>query len=162
MKGLRILLLAFLVAPAGVAAVERGEPAPPFELPGLQGTIRLAEARGQVVLVDFWASWCVPCRLSFPWMNEMLARYGANGLRIVAINVDRKGPDAAKFLERVPARFDIAFDPAGLTPRAYGVKSMPSSYLVGADGKVIAVHRGFTDEDRPGLERSLRAALQLK
>jgi cytochrome c biogenesis protein CcmG, thiol:disulfide interchange protein DsbE len=152
---------AVLLAPFAALASEPGRAAPEFELPGGKGAVRLADYQGKVVYLDFWASWCVPCRLSFPWMNEMQAKYERNGLRIVGVNVDRKPEDAAKFLARTPAQFEIAYDAAGHTPRAYGVKAMPSSFLIGPDGKVIDVHRGFSEADRPELERKLRRALQL-
>ncbi|MBI5279829.1 MAG: TlpA family protein disulfide reductase [Burkholderiales bacterium] len=158
---IRGVVLALVFTPLAGLCAQPGQPAPEIVATGAKGPVRLADYRGKVLYVDFWASWCVPCRLSFPWMNEMQAKYEANGLRIVGINVDRKPADAARFLERTPAKFEIAYDPAGNTPRAYGVKAMPSSFLVGPDGQVIATHRGFTEEDRPALERSIRQALKL-
>lgn len=130
--------------------------APAFDLPGA----RLADLRGKVVYVDFWASWCGPCRKSFPWMNALQQRHGAAGLQVVAINVDEKREDAAAFLARVPANFTIAYDPAGATPRAYGIKGMPSSALVGRDGKLLWMHTGFNEADQDKLEERIRAALQ--
>lgn len=144
-------LLALAGARAALAA-----PAPPFDLPGA----RLADLRGKVVYVDFWASWCGPCRKSFPWMNALQQRHGGAGLQVVAINVDEKRADAAAFLARVPASFTIAYDPAGATPRAYGVKGMPSSALVGRDGQLLWMHSGFNEADAGKLEERIRAALQ--
>ena len=157
---IRAVALALAAWPAW--ATEPGQPAPPFELPGASGAVRLADYKGQTLYLDFWASWCVPCKQSFPWMNEMLSRYREKGLRILAINVDRKLSDAKLFLERTPARFDLAFDAGGQTPRSYGIKAMPSSVLIGPDGTVVQVHRGFSDDDRAELERSIRQALNLK
>jgi cytochrome c biogenesis protein CcmG, thiol:disulfide interchange protein DsbE len=113
-----------------------------------------------VVYVDFWASWCGPCRKSFPWMNELQKRHAAAGLEVVAINVDEKREDAAAFLAKVPAAFTIAYDPAGGTPKAYRVKGMPSSALVGRDGQLLWVHTGFSEADIGSLEERIRAALQ--
>lgn len=154
------LLLALLAAPAG--ALEAGKSAPVFDLAGPDGAVRLAQYAGKVVYVDFWASWCGPCRQSFPWMNEMQAKYGAQGLQIVGVNVDAKVDDARAFLAATPARFAIGFDPAGATPRSYGVKGMPSSVLVGADGKVLFEHSGFKAADREELESRIKAALEAK
>jgi cytochrome c biogenesis protein CcmG/thiol:disulfide interchange protein DsbE len=151
--------LAGLLAVGSAAAIEQGAQAPQFDLPGKEGPVQLAKYQGKFVYVDFWASWCGPCRQSFPWLNEMQARYGARGLQVVGVNLDAKGEDARKFLAEYPARFQIAFDAAGATPRAYGIKGMPSSVLVGPDGKVLFLHAGFKEADRAELEKSIQKAL---
>ena len=143
-------------------AVEPGQGAPGFELPATQGTVRLSDYKGKTVYLDFWASWCGPCKQSFPWMNEMQARYQANGLTVLSINVDQKHSDAKLFLARNPASFEVALDATGATPRSYGVKVMPTSVLIGPNGSVLAVHKGFSNEDRAGLERTIRQALGLQ
>ncbi|NTU58867.1 MAG: TlpA family protein disulfide reductase [Chlorobiaceae bacterium] len=141
-------------------AVEPGDKAPGFELPGQQGNVTLAEAAGSVVYVDFWASWCGPCRQSFPWMNQLQEKYRASGLKIIAVNVDAKSEDAKKFLAQNPAGFTVAFDPKGVTPSSYGVKGMPTSFLVGRDGKVIFRHLGFNAADKDKIENDIKAALE--
>jgi len=144
-------------------AVDAGAPAPSFALPTAAGdTVSLDRLRGKVVYVDFWASWCGPCRRSFPWMNEMHRKYGAKDFAIVAINVDKKRPDAERFLSQVPAEFTVVYDPAGTTPSAYGVKGMPSSYLVDATGRVVSVEQGFRDERAAELEAQVRTMLGVK
>jgi cytochrome c biogenesis protein CcmG, thiol:disulfide interchange protein DsbE len=140
-------------------AVEPGQPAPVIALPGPGGPVQLDALRGQVVFVDFWASWCGPCKQSFPWLNEMQAKYGPRGLRVLAVNVDRQRADADRFLAQVPARFAVGFDPQGDVAQRYAVKAMPSSVLVGADGRVLQQHGGFRDDDRAGLEAAIVAAL---
>lgn len=140
-------------------ALEVGQPAPDFTLPGRQAELKLAQLRGQAVYLDFWASWCGPCRQSFPWLNQMQARYGPRGLRVVGVNLDQKAPAAAAFLAQVPAHFDIVYDPAGQTPRAYGVKAMPTSVLIAPDGKVLMIHGGFREDQREELERRIAQAL---
>ena len=156
---LKMIMLAALLAASSAQALEKGAPAPQFDLPGLDGAIKLAKLQGKVVYVDFWASWCGPCRQSFPWMNEMQARYGAKGLQVVGVNVDAKTDDARQFLAATPARFAIAFDPQGATPRSYGIKGMPSSVLIGPDGKVLLEHSGFREADRAELESKIQSAL---
>jgi thiol-disulfide isomerase/thioredoxin len=158
MKWKMLMLAAALVA-SSAQALEKGAPAPQFDLPGVDGAIKLAKLQGKVVYVDFWASWCGPCRQSFPWMNEMQAKYGAKGLQIVGVNVDAKSDDARQFLTATPARFAIAFDPQGATPRNYGIKGMPSSVLIGPDGKVLLEHSGFREADRAELESKIQSAL---
>ncbi|MBG9389814.1 TlpA family protein disulfide reductase [Caenimonas aquaedulcis] len=148
-----------LLAPVAAFALDRGDPAPDFTLQGPAGTVRLADLQGKLVLVDFWASWCGPCKQSFPWMNEMQARYRDRGLRIVGVNVDRRATDADRFLERIPAGFTLAFDAAGEVPRQYGVKAMPTSVLVGPDGRVLEIHSGFSDDERAAREQKIRQSL---
>jgi thiol-disulfide isomerase/thioredoxin len=155
-----LALSALLGLPA--LAVELGQLAPDFDLTGRLGNVRLSDYKGKTVYLDFWASWCGPCKQSFPWMNDMNAHYGNKGLHMVAINVDQKADDAKAFLKVNPAGFDIAFDQAGRTPKSYGIKGMPTSVLIGMDGKVLMVHRGFRDEDRIELERQIKLALNLK
>jgi thiol-disulfide isomerase/thioredoxin len=150
---------AALSLPPPATALEVGQPAPAFSLNGPDGSVQLAQFKGKLVYIDFWASWCGPCRQSFPWMNEMQSRYGNQGLQIVGINVDARSDDARSFLAANPARFAIAYDPAGAAPRSYGIKGMPSSVLVGPDGKVLYEHSGFRPADRAALESRIQAAL---
>jgi thiol-disulfide isomerase/thioredoxin len=143
-----------------VSAQDVGKAAPAFDLPAAGApNVRLADLKGRVVYVDFWASWCAPCKQSFPWMNEMQAKYGPKGLTIVGINVDKKREDATKFLAGTPAKFTVGFDTTGKVAEAYQPKGMPTSYLIGADGVVRAVHVGFRDKDKEDLERELAAAV---
>ena len=157
---------AALLAAAGIGvlpaafAVEVGQPAPDVELPAaVDAAPRLSALKGKLVYVDFWASWCGPCRQSFPWMNEMQAKYGAKGLQVVAINLDAKRADADAFLVQVPARFGLAFDAAGASAKRFGVKGMPTSVLIGRNGEVLMVHQGFREDERQALEARLAAAL---
>ena len=152
--------LACWLAPA--QAVEAGATVPDIELPGLASAAKLSEIKGKLVYVDFWASWCGPCKQSFPWMNEMQRKYGERGLRIVAINVDAKRADADRFLAANAADFLLAFDGKGESAKRLAVKAMPTSVLVGADGKVLYVHRGFRLEERAELEARLAAVLAAK
>ena len=142
-------------------ALEVGQAAPDFELAGRTGRLNLSDYKGKTVYLDFWASWCGPCKQSFPWMNEMQTRYAAQGLRVVGINVDQKTDDAKAFLKDTPASFDVAFDQSGKTPKVYAIKGMPTSVLIGPDGKVLSVHSGFKSEQRDELEQQIKQALHL-
>ena len=153
------LVTSAVLCGAAAHAVEPGQPAPALDLPGTQAPVSLAALKGKVVYVDFWASWCGPCKQSFPWMNEMQAKYGAKGLQIVAVNVDTKREDADKFLAEIPASFVVAFDAKGDSPKRYQIKGMPSSVLVGPDGQVIRVHAGFRPDERKAQEDAIVAAL---
>ena len=120
----------------------------------------LAASHRQPVLVDFWASWCGPCRQSFPWMNRMQSKFGPQGLRVVAVNLDSQPAEAQRFLAQWPAQFTLAFDPTAEAARRFGIKAMPSSVLLGADGKVVATHAGFRDDDIAPLEARIAAVLR--
>ncbi len=157
-RALGALALSFaVVAPA--VALEPGAVAPGFQLPGQPGEIKLANLRGKVVWVDVWASWCGPCRQSFPWLNQMQQKYGARGLKVIGVNVDQKRDDADRFLSKTPAQFDIAFDEKGVVPATYGAPTMPTSFLIGPDGRVLMVHKGFNSADTDELEGEITRAL---
>ena len=161
MNLLRTFMTAGCLALAiNASGLEVGQPAPPLALPDTAGKpVNLDDFRGKVVYVDFWASWCGPCRHSFPWMNEMHDKYGPQGFAVLGVNLDEEASDAAGFLAKVPARFPIVYDKTGQTPTAYGVKGMPTSVLVGRDGKVLFQHIGFTKAGSAGLEEAIAAAV---
>lgn len=152
-----LLLLTPVLGPSVALALEAGQVAPAFSLAGGgNGTVSLVGLRGKVVYVDFWASWCVPCKQSFPWLDSLQQRYGRQGLVIVGVNLDQQRSEADRFLARWPVGFTIAFDPAGDTAKSFGVSAMPSSYLVDRQGRVQLVHRGFRDSDKMALESEIR------
>ena len=106
-------------------------------------TFDLTDYKGKVVLLDFWASWCVPCRRSFPWMNGMQEKYGDDGLVIIGVNMDSDPADRNEFLQEYPAQFTIINDPDGELARAHDVIAMPSSYIFDRDGALVTRHMGF-------------------
>ena len=156
-----LVLLCSMAWIGAASALNVGDTAPNVTLPASTpaATVDLAKLKGKIVYVDFWASWCGPCKQSFPWMNDMHAKYAARGLEIVAINVDAKQADAERFLATTPAKFTVAFDAKGVTPKQFAVKAMPTSYLIDGDGKVLLVHAGFRDADRAALEAAIDNAL---
>jgi thiol-disulfide isomerase/thioredoxin len=119
----------------------------------------LARYHGKVVVVDFWASWCKPCRQSIPWLNEMRSRYASQGLVIVGVNVDAERADAERFLQKTPIEFDVVFDSRGELARRYALKGMPSSLVFDRDGKLIATHLGFQQATKSAREADLRQLL---
>lgn len=152
-----------LAAAMPAMALKVGDTAPAFELPARAGgTLSLASLHGQYVYLDFWASWCGPCKQSFPWMNQLQAKFSGQGLKVVAINVDEQGADANRFLGEAPANFAVAFDNKGATPGAYGVQGMPTSFLIGPDGKVLLVHQSFKPGEAGEFEAKIAAALSNK
>jgi thiol-disulfide isomerase/thioredoxin len=157
LNGMKRLLLGAMVA-WGMAAISVGAVAA-LPAPASSPAVDLAEFRGKLVYVDFWASWCVPCRQSFPWMNSMHRQYGKDGLVILAVNMDQVRPDADAFLKQYPAEFNVRFDPQGQLAQQYKVRGMPTSVLIGRDGKLLWTHEGFRSKDPASLEQSIRSAL---
>jgi thiol-disulfide isomerase/thioredoxin len=142
------LLLALLCLPLARAAT----PVP-------AAAIDLTPYRGKIVYLDFWASWCVPCRQSFPWMESMQRNYGAQGFVVVSINVDEQRADAEQFLRRYGGDLAVKFDSGGVLAQQYGVTGMPSSFLLDRNGVVRFRHAGFRDKDREPLENQIRQML---
>ncbi len=133
--------------------------APDIKLPTANGTVQLSRLKGEVVYLDFWASWCLPCKKSFPWMNDMQKRYTSQGLKIVAVNLDKDKALADEFLRQKDVSFTVAFDASGNSASKYKLRGMPSSYLIGRDGKVHASHIGFRDKDKDKLEQAINNLL---
>ena len=164
--GLNLVLLCLILfhgspSYAKSAPKEAGKPspAPRFNLPTRDSSVSLDSLQGKVVYVDFWASWCGPCRQSFPWMKSMYDRYGSKGLVIVAINLDKDRGSAESFLQRYPAPFTIAFDPSGKTAKAYKVWGMPTSYVVSKTGAIVSAHAGFDPKRAQAVESEIAALL---
>jgi len=122
----------------------------------------LTGLQGRVVYVDFWASWCGPCRQSFPWMENMKSTYEAQGLAIVAVNLDAHRADADKFLSQFHPTFDVRFDPQGELANSYKVQGMPSSVLIDRHGATRFTHVGFRPVDAAIYEAQIRELLAEK
>lgn len=118
-------------------------------------TQQLQAQKGNVVYVDFWSSWCVPCRKSFPWMNELQDKYQKQGLTILSINLDHDRNLANKFLEQNPAAFPIIYDPKGRIARKYKLKGMPSSFIIDRAGNVVSAHVGFNKQKSLAYEQEI-------
>lgn len=136
---LAALMFAVNLASAGTPA--KGDAFPDLSTYNLEGT--LPAFAGKVILVDFFASWCGPCKESFPAMEKLHQKYGQKGLVIVAINLDKKADDMKGFLKEHPASFTIVRDASYKLVNEIKIPAMPSSFLLDRSGKVFAVHRGF-------------------
>jgi cytochrome c biogenesis protein CcmG/thiol:disulfide interchange protein DsbE len=131
---------------AGGKGIKVGDTLPELSTFGLQGKLP-DDLKGKVVLLDFWASWCGPCKESFPVMDELQQKYGAKGLVILAVNVDEKIAAMQDFLKDHPVQFNILHDATKKLVGAANIASMPTSFLIGKDGKVVAIHKGFHGKD---------------
>ncbi len=153
-----LLLVCFARGAEARATLRPGDPAPEFRVASANGPVTLASFHDRVVLLDFWASWCAPCARSFPWMNGLSERLGDRGLTVLAVGLDHERADGRAFVERLRPRFSIAWDSAGACAERYGVTAMPTSVLIGRDGRVVAVHRGFDPRTAPEFERRIEEA----
>jgi len=115
---------------------------------------------GQVVLVDFWASWCKPCQKSLPWLVELQARYGDEGLQVVTVNLDRDGQAAVPMASALPPGIVQVHDPEGVLAEERNLQGMPSAYLYDSQGNLSAIHVGFTLADTASKEQEIEALLR--
>jgi thiol-disulfide isomerase/thioredoxin len=143
--------LALYVGPAAASA-ELGHPPPVCQ--GKPGGISESH-RGRVVLIDFWASWCPPCRKAMPFLDDLRRDFHSQGFEVVGINVDEDSEDASRFLDRYPVSFPILYDPTGSCPSAFDIPAMPTSYLVDRDGRLRAIHTGHRDGDAERIRRQV-------
>jgi thiol-disulfide isomerase/thioredoxin len=137
------LVAALWVAPSARAV--DGKAAPDVALPDVTGaTVRLSAFKGRIVLVDFWASWCLPCKASFPALDALSREYEPKGATVLAINVDEKRRDADTFLSAIPHTMTVLFDPKGQSPEAFGVRGMPTSFVIDRAGNIRFTHTGYS------------------
>ena len=135
--------IALIIASACLAVAAQS--APDVTLQTAEGTpVPLATYKGKVLLVDFWASWCVPCKASFPALNAIYREYQPRGLEVVAVNLDEDRRQAEAFLAAHPHQMPVVFDPTGGAPLAFGVKGMPTSFLIDKAGAIRFTHMGYS------------------
>lgn len=147
-KRISYMFAAMLLATVAVAGSSSG-PAPDFSLQSLDGsTVRLSDLKGQVVLINFWATWCAPCREEMPLLDAIYQKYNRLGVELLGINVEDDASGARKYLNETPVTFPILFDPDGRVSKQYQVKAMPSTILVDRHGNVRHIHYGY----KPGYE----------
>jgi thiol-disulfide isomerase/thioredoxin len=119
-----------------------------------------ADYKGKVVYLDFWASWCGPCKESFPWLNEISAKYKDRGLVVVAVNLDKDREKADAFIKQHPPTFQMLFNSDGSIAKKYGVKGMPYAVILGKDGQVLHSHVGFHKDKTKEYIQALEGALK--
>src|SRR6185436_10356086 len=142
-----VLIAATLLDVGAQAALDSA--APDFTLKSRAGeNIKLSELRGQVVLINLWASWCGPCRQEMPLLDQMYQKYSPLGFTLLGVNVEQDSADAQRMLKDTPVTFPILFDAQNEVSKLYDVTAMPSTVLVDRDGKVRFMHKGY----QPGYE----------
>lgn len=135
--------------------------APDFTLQSTQGdNIRLSEHRGEVVLLNFWASWCGPCRQEMPLLDALQQRYSKLGFSVVGVNVDKDSALANKLLKDIPVTFPVLLDNTGAVSASYNVSAMPTTVLIDRDGNVRYLHKGYKPGYEQDYEQQIKALIQ--
>jgi len=144
--GLGMLCILTGASSAAEKSLQSGDSFPDLSTFSLEGKMP-AELRGKIVLVDFWASWCGPCKDSFPAMDELQARFGSKGLVVIAVNLDDESATMNEFLKKHPVSFCVVRDAKKKLVSTVNIKSMPCSFLLTPAGKVSVVHKGFHGQE---------------
>ncbi len=159
MTARRFLPAAFAALAFALATAANAAPAPDCTLAINGQNVHLSALRGKVVYVDFWASWCTTCLLSFPFLNKMTEQLSVKGLQVIGVGMDAKPDEAGHFLERHPAQFEIASGNNAACAKAFGVQAMPSTFIIDRKGEIRATHQGFRTGDAPGLQTTVEQLL---
>ena len=151
-----LTLIIFVALPTPANSAEIGDSIP-ITLPSLfdnKKSISSNHFKGKVLYVDFWASWCLPCRKSLPQLNSLRERLISDGkdFEILAVNLDGEPGEAMAFLNKYPIDYPVVYDATGKYPKLYGVKGMPTSYILDPQGKIRYVHSGFKNSDIKKIE----------
>jgi len=159
----RLLALAALAVAgaAASAAITPSAGAPDFTLPSLGGSnLRLQEQRGQVVMVNFWATWCGPCRVEMPHLSRLYDKYRGSGFVVFAVNIDEDPRKAASVAAQLGMRFPVLLDTDKKVSRMYDLSTMPSTILIDRDGRVRYVHRGYRSGYEDTYDKQIRELLR--
>ncbi len=157
-----VCLIGLCLASLGAQAVEPGQPAPNLQAPSLTDnkTLQLSQYQGQVIYLDFWASWCPPCAQSFPVLNKLRNELHDQGFEVIGVNLDKEPAKALEFLKAYPVQFPLVSDAQGVWPQQYGVKGMPYAYLIDRQGTVRQVLRGFNSGHLADITSQVKALLK--
>jgi peroxiredoxin len=158
---LRVAAGLVLAACAGVASAIATGPAPDFTLKSMDGpNLRLQEQRGRVVMVNFWATWCGPCRQEMPQLNKLYEKYRGSGFVLLGVNVDDDARNAASVASKIGVKFPVLLDTDKTVSKRYELATMPSTVIIDRDGKVRYVHRGYRDGFEDAYEKQIRELLK--
>ena len=156
-----IALILVFMAPIHAYSGQIGTTAPAFELHDLNGkTVSLEQFNGKVVFLDFWAPWCIPCRQELPELDKLYSKFSNDGFEVVGISIDPSEKNVAAFLQKVPLNVHIVLDKKNEVSDAYRVTSMPTGFIIGRDGIIQQVYKGFSMAFLPNYEKDIEMALK--
>jgi peroxiredoxin len=157
LRAFSVFVMTLLVASLAWAATVSG-PAPNFTLQSnAGGQVSLASLKGKVVMVNFWATWCVPCRQEMPHLEALYEKYNSLGFELLAVNVEKNNAEGArKWLQETPVTFPVLFDPENQVTKLYKVQTMPSTVIIGRDGTMRFMHNGY----KPGYENDYQTQVR--
>ncbi|MGB6308334.1 MAG: TlpA disulfide reductase family protein [Steroidobacteraceae bacterium] len=160
-KLLRRCALAAVAVAATAFAADEGGPAPAFTLTTLTGAPgALSQYKGQVVMVNFWATWCGPCQQEMPLLDQMYKKYKPAGFTLIGVNVDKEAPPVKELMARKPVSFPVLLDPANQVSKAYHVDEMPSSVIIDRKGEIRYIHRGYKPGDENEYQDRIRQLIR--
>lgn len=146
-----------------VFALHEGDIAPTFVLPLADGSNFSSESvKGKVVYLDFWASWCPPCRDALDFLKELKSTHEGKGVEIVAVNLDNSRADADEVIGEIQPQFRVLFDPKGSVAKQFELPKMPTSFVIGKDGRIRKIHGGYKCADKPEILAVIQSALEEK
>jgi thiol-disulfide isomerase/thioredoxin len=157
----KLMLIFILLVTGCTQAANNGSQATAFSLPQL-GTnlqLQLADYKGKVVYLDFWASWCKPCIASFPKLNALHEKYAEQGFTVIAVNLDQKQSQAQAFLKSHPVSYPVVFDSGAQVAGLYSVNAMPTSFFIDKKGVIRLSHQGFNPGDEIKIEKAIKLLL---
>lgn len=139
--------------------IDVGKPAATFSVSAVNGGGKISLEKGKVYVVDFWATWCEPCKKSFPKYQDLYTKYKASGLEIIAVSVDDEKKDIPNFIRSYGAKFPVGWDEGHKIAECYSPSNMPSAYVIDKQGVVRHVHKGFSNDEEKALEKEIKALL---
>jgi len=161
MKAAILLLCATFAAAPALAVAPPSGPAPAFELQSMAGkAVNLAQFKGQVVMINFWASWCGPCRQEMPILEKLHAKYKPMGFTMVGVNVEPDSKLAVDWLKATPVTFPILFDTKSEVSKLYQVQGMPNTVIIDRKGNLRWLHRGYKPGDENEYLDQIRALVR--
>jgi peroxiredoxin len=160
-KVLQRCAMAAIVITTAAFAADTGSPAPSFTLNDLTGQqIALSKYKGQVVMLNFWATWCGPCQQEMPLLDQMSKKYKPAGFTLIGVNVDKEAPPVKALLDRKPVSFQVLLDPTNSVSKTYHVDEMPSSVIVDRKGQIRFIHRGYKPGDENEYQDRIRQLIR--
>jgi len=163
MKKLLLIILLFLTNFLVKAdLIDQAVPFCPAKMNGTTQNIDFNSYKGKVVLIDFWATWCPPCKQSMPFLNALRNELLTQGFEIIAINVDEDKQQALRFLQSYPVDYQVVYDETGECPQRFEVEAMPSSYFVDRKGQIRSIHLGYRSSDQQYIREKITKLLSEK